>query len=49
MPTMEVAGVNEDTMKLVFPGFGPISRLVEEFIKVNFKGEFEAIVDLWGF
>ena len=28
MSTMEVTGVYEDTMKLVFPRFGPISRLV---------------------
>lgn len=47
--TMEVAGVNEDTVKLVFPRFGPVSRLVEEFIEVNLEGEFEAIVDLWEF
>jgi len=46
--TVEVAGVYEDTMKPVLPGFGPVSRLVEEFIKVNLEGEFEAIIDLRG-
>jgi hypothetical protein len=45
---MEVTGVYEDTVKLVLPGFGPVSRLVEEFVKVDFEGEFEAIVDLQG-
>ena len=44
--TMEVTRVYEDTVKLVFPRFGPVSRLVKEFIEVDFKGEFEAIVDL---
>jgi len=44
--TMEVTGVYEYTVELVFPRFGPISGLVEEFVKVDFEGEFEAIVDL---
>ena len=46
MSTVDVAGVYEYTVKLVFPGFGPVSRLIEEFVKVNFEGKFEAIVDL---
>ena len=41
-----VTGVNEDTVKFVLPGFGPVSRLVEEFVEVNFKWVFEAIADL---
>ena len=39
-------GVYEHTVKLVLPGFCPVSRLVEEFFKIDFKGEFEAIVAL---
>ena len=46
MPTVEVPGVYEDTVKPVLPGFGSVSCLVEEFVKVNFEGEFEAIIDL---
>jgi hypothetical protein len=46
--TMKVTGVNEDTVELVFTGLGPVSRHVEEFVKVDFEGEFETIVDLWG-
>jgi len=38
----------EYTVKLVLRGFGPVGGLVEEFVKVNFEGEFEAIVDLQG-
>ena len=48
MPAMEVTGVYEDTVELVLPGFGPVSRLVEEFVKVNFERKFETIIDLWG-
>ena len=46
--TVEVTGVHEHTVKLVLPGFGPVGRLVEEFVKVDFEGEFEAIIDLRG-
>ena len=46
--TMEVTRVYEYAVKLIFRGFGPVSCLVEEFLKVNFEGEFEAIVDLGG-
>ena len=45
---MEVTGVYEYTVKLVLRGFGPVRGLVEEFVKVDFEGEFEAIVDLGG-
>ena len=38
--------VYEYSVKFVFPGFGLINRLVEEFVKVNFEGEFEAIICL---
>jgi len=48
MSNVEVAGVYEYALKLVLPRFGPISRLVEEFVKVDFEGEFEAIIDLRG-
>jgi len=48
MSTVGVTGVYEDTMKSVLPGFGPVGSLVEEVAKVNFEGEFEAIVDLRG-
>jgi hypothetical protein len=48
VPTVEVAGVNEDTVEVVLAGLGPVSRFVEEFVEVDFEGEFEAIVDLWG-
>jgi len=48
MSTVEIAGVYEDTMKLVLPGFGPVSSVIEEAIKIDLKGEFEAIVDLRG-
>jgi len=41
-------GVYEYTVKLVFPGFGPVGRLIEELVKVNFKGKLKAIVDLRG-
>ena len=46
--TVEVARVYEHAMKLVLPGFSPISRLVEELVKVDFEGEFEGIIDLRG-
>ena len=45
---VEVTGVYKYTVKLVLRGFGPVSGLVEEFVKVNFEGKFEAIVDLRG-
>ena len=45
---MKVTGVNEDTVEFVFRGLGPVGRLVEKFVEVNFKGEFETIVDLQG-
>ena len=45
---VEVTRVYEYTVKLVFPRFGPVGRLVEEFVKINLEGEFEAIVDLRG-
>lgn len=48
MSDVEVTAVYEDALKLVLPWFRPVSRLVEEFVKVNFEGEFEAIVDLRG-
>jgi len=38
----------EYTVKFVFRGFGPVGGFVEEFVKVNFEGEFEAIIDLRG-
>jgi hypothetical protein len=40
--------VNKNTVKFVLPRFGPVSRLIEEFVKVNLEREFEAIVDLCG-
>jgi len=45
---VEVTGVYKYTVKLVLRGFGPVSVLVEEFVKVNLEGEFEAIIDLRG-
>jgi len=48
MSVAEVAGVYEYAVKLVLPRFGPVSRLVEEFVKVDLEGEFEAIIDLRG-
>ena len=35
-------------MKFVFPWFGPVRCLVEEFVKINFEGEFKTIIDLRG-
>ena len=35
-------------MKLVLPWFCPVSRLVEELFKIDFQGEFEAVVALRG-
>ena len=46
VPTMEVTRVYEDAVEPVFPRFGPIGGLVEEFVKVDFEREFEAIIDL---
>ena len=46
VPTMEVTRVYEDAVELVFPRFGPVGCLVEEFVKVDFEREFEAIIDL---
>ena len=46
--TVEVTGVYEYTVKLVLRGFGPVGRLVEEFVEVDLEGEFEAIIDLRG-
>ena len=46
MSTVKVARVYEYTVKLIHPGFGPVSGLVEEFVKVDFEGELETIVDL---
>jgi hypothetical protein len=46
VPAVIATGVNEDTMEFVLPGFGPVGRLVEEFVKVDFEWVFEAIVDL---
>lgn len=48
MSIVEVAGVYEYTVKFVLPGFGPVNRLVDEFVKIDFKGEFEAVIDLPG-
>jgi len=44
--TMEVTGMCKYAVKPVLPGFGPVGSLVEEVAKVDFQGEFEAIVDL---
>ena len=46
VPALTATGVNEDPMEFVLPGFGPVSRFIEEFVKVNFKWVFEAIVNL---
>jgi len=46
MSTVEITGVHKDTMKPVLPGFGPVSSLIEEVVKINFQGELEAVVDL---
>ena len=48
MSAMKVTGVDEDAVEFVLPRFRPISRLVKEFIKVNFEREFKSIVDLCG-
>jgi len=48
MSDVEVAGVYEYAVKFVLPRFEPVSRLVEEFVKVDFEGKFEAIIDLRG-
>ena len=46
--TIKITRVYDYTLKLVLPGSGSISGLVEEFSKVDFQGEFEAIIDLPG-
>jgi hypothetical protein len=38
--------VNDDTVEFILPGFMPVSRLVEEFVKFNIEGELKPIVDL---
>ena len=38
----------EHTVKLILPGFRPVSRLVKEFVEIDLEGEFKAIVDLRG-
>ena len=43
---VQITRVNQDTMKLVDPGLGPVCRVVEEFVKVNLEREFVAVVDL---
>ena len=48
VPALIDTVVNEDTVELVLPGFGPVSRFIKEFVKVNFRWVFEAIVDLEG-
>jgi len=48
LSAMEVTRMYKYTVKPVLPGFGPISRLVEEIAEVNFEGEFEAAIDLRG-
>jgi hypothetical protein len=45
-PRFSGTGVNDDTVEFVLPGFMPVSRLVEEFVEVNFGGELKPIVDL---
>lgn len=46
MSVVEVTGMYEYTMEFVLPRFRPVGRLVEEFFKVDFEGEFKAIIDL---
>ena len=46
LSTVDLTGVREHTVKLVLPGFCPVSRLVEELFKINFEREFKAIVAL---
>ena len=46
MSMVEVTRMYEYTVKFVLPGFGPVGRLVEEFIEVDFEGELKAIIDL---
>jgi len=48
MSAVEIAGVCDDTVKSILPGLRPVGSLIEETVKVNFEGEFEAIVDLRG-
>ena len=35
------------TVKLVLPGFGPVSHVVEELVKVDLEGEFGMLIGLW--
>lgn len=46
MSVVEVTGMYEYTMEFVLPRFRPVGRLVEEFFKVDFEGEFKAIINL---
>ena len=45
-PIVEVARMCEHSMKLVLPGSGPVSCVVEKFVKVDVEREFEAIIKL---
>ena len=45
---VSTAGVYNYAMELVLPGVGLVSRLIEEFVKIDFEGEFEAIIALRG-
>jgi len=46
MSMVGVTRMYEYTVKFVLPVFGPVGRLVEEFIEVDFGGELKAIIDL---
>ena len=48
MSTVKITRVYDYTLKLVLPGFGSISGLVEKFSKVDVQGEFKAIINLPG-
>lgn len=48
LSVVQVTGVHEYTVEHILPGLGPASRLVEEFVKVYFEREFEAIIELRG-
>jgi hypothetical protein len=44
--TVEVTGVNEDTMKLIDVAAVPLGVLVKVLAEVKFEGEFVSVIDL---
>lgn len=48
MSVVDIAGVYEQIVKFMLPWFLPINSLAEEFVEVDFRGKFEAVVYLQG-